>query len=106
MKKIDLTGQRFGYLKVLEEAERNKNHHIFWSCRCDCGKVVPVRGSCLRSGETRSCGCWKPKQKGKNMGRIKTQNWNKILGGKNHDEILLAGEKNTALLKNFADIWM
>ena len=56
-KKIDLTGHRFGRLVVIREAGR-KNGHVVWLCRCDCGNEVTVRGNCLTSGHTSSCGCF------------------------------------------------
>lgn len=57
-KKIDLTGQRFGKLLVLEEAERPANikkKHIFWKCQCDCGNIYICDGTNLRSGRTTQC---------------------------------------------------
>jgi 5-methylcytosine-specific restriction endonuclease McrA len=57
-KVIDLTGQRFGKLVVLEGGkERNKHGQIQWKCRCDCGEVKEVTGAKLRSGHIKSCGC-------------------------------------------------
>ena len=74
---IDLTGQRFGRLTVIERAPnkpqvhgpnynpidkngKKKKEKIFamWRCRCDCGKEVIVRGSSLVHGRTTSCGCY------------------------------------------------
>ena len=54
---IDLTGQRFGKLVVLEEAGRNMDGSVVWLCRCDCGKVTREIGTRMRNGYTRSCGC-------------------------------------------------
>lgn len=56
--KIDLTGQRFGRLVVVEEAGANKGGRILWRCKCDCGKISVVVGYNLRSGNTKSCGCY------------------------------------------------
>ena len=56
-KKLDLTGQRFGRLVVLHEAERSKIGKIRWLCQCDCGNTVIVQTGHLRSGHTQSCGC-------------------------------------------------
>lgn len=53
---IDLTGQKFGKLTVLEVGER-RNHFIFWKCLCECGNKKNIRGSDLKKGATRSCGC-------------------------------------------------
>lgn len=55
-KLIDLTGQRFGKLTVIERAG-TKNKHVTWRCICDCGKETIVKGNSLTSGLTRSCGC-------------------------------------------------
>lgn len=57
----DMTGQRFGKLVVLEQAEdeitKKGMRHIRWLCKCDCGNEIVTRGTALRSGHTRSCGC-------------------------------------------------
>lgn len=58
-KLIDLTGQRFGHLTVIELKGFDKYHESMWMCVCTCGKVVVVRGSALRSGHTVSCGCYR-----------------------------------------------
>lgn len=60
-KAIDMTGQRFGMLAVLKRAENvfsgGRSVHATWVCLCDCGNIVTVRGYCLRSGNSTSCGC-------------------------------------------------
>lgn len=56
-KKIDLIGQRFNRLVVIEEVGRNKQGFVMWHCKCDCGNEVDVSGSKLRNGNTKSCGC-------------------------------------------------
>ena len=53
---VDLTGQRFGRLVVIERAA-SKGGHATWKCKCDCGKVLTVVGYSLKSGNTKSCGC-------------------------------------------------
>lgn len=58
MGKIDLKGQRFGRLVVVEEAGRDKHGHVLWKCRCDCGSETIVYVHSLRSGDTTSCGCF------------------------------------------------
>lgn len=62
MKLIDLTGQKFGRLLVLErDYEYQKKHNYikpYWKCRCNCGKIVTVMGKSLREGKTKSCGCF------------------------------------------------
>ena len=56
--KIDITGKTFGRLTVEMEAGRDNFGQVMWECRCSCGKTVVVRGRDLRSGGTKSCGCW------------------------------------------------
>lgn len=52
---IDMTGQRYGFLRVVERAD-TKNKGARWRCLCDCGKEAVVRRSSLLAGQ-RSCGC-------------------------------------------------
>lgn len=54
----DLTGERYGRLTVLGEYSRNSHGTYFWKCRCDCGNECVVRGDNLKSGDTKSCGCF------------------------------------------------
>lgn len=61
MQVIDLTGQKFGRLTVIDLAPphvtKGGQRLTRWRCVCDCGKVGLFRSSALRRGETRSCGC-------------------------------------------------
>lgn len=59
-RQINLAGQRFGSLTVLEPAEK-RGGQKYWKCRCDCGKETIVRQSYLKSGKTKSCGCLRTK---------------------------------------------
>jgi hypothetical protein len=52
----DLTGQVFGYLRVIDMAFRRGNR-FFWECRCRCGGVKILGGKNLKSGATTHCGC-------------------------------------------------
>lgn len=56
-KLIDITGQRFGRLVVLEFAYKTKRRQSFWKCQCDCGNTTYVYGGHLKTGHTTSCGC-------------------------------------------------
>lgn len=60
---IDLTGQTFGKLYVIERVssttgKANKNK-VVWKCQCQCGRVVNVVAGNLRSGKQVSCGCYR-----------------------------------------------
>lgn len=56
MKRIDLTGQRFGRLTVIRY-DHSEHDGAHWLCKCDCGKEKVAAGYSLRSGNTKSCGC-------------------------------------------------
>lgn len=56
MKKLDLTGQIFNRLTVIKEVKSPENDS-HWLCQCECGNLVEIRGTAIKSGATRSCGC-------------------------------------------------
>ena len=58
VKLIDLTGQKFGLLTVIEKAP-SRNRHTMWKCLCDCGNECEVSGEYLKKDakQIRSCGC-------------------------------------------------
>lgn len=56
-KKQDLVGQKFGMLTVIARSQTAKRGHILWKCVCECGNEKDVRGSYLKSGSRKSCGC-------------------------------------------------
>lgn len=58
-KLIDITGQKFGRLTVKSLCKSGNNVKTTWICDCDCGnKNIEVRGDRLKSGQTKSCGCY------------------------------------------------
>ncbi len=48
---------RFGMLTLLEMEQRKGRR--YWRCTCDCGAECVVEESHLKSGHTRSCGCYR-----------------------------------------------
>lgn len=64
---IDLTGQRFGRLKVIERAPNHiqpcGKSKVLWKCICDCGNEICTDGYGLRKGMTKSCGCYGKEQR-------------------------------------------
>ena len=56
---VDLTGRVFGRLTVLSIAGRSKRG-VQYTCRCSCPShpIITVSGKDLRSGNTKSCGCY------------------------------------------------
>jgi hypothetical protein len=58
----DIAGERFGRLIAIRATEERRSGHIAWLCRCDCGRSGLFSGKKLRTGHTKSCGCWKVDQ--------------------------------------------
>ena len=55
---IDLTGQRFGRLTVIERSGKvTKGCSVYWKCICDCGNETIVARNNLKRRKTKSCGC-------------------------------------------------
>ena len=55
----DIVGERFGSLVVMNRAPNRNTRQSWWTCRCDCGREVEVRGIKLVNHHTKSCGCLK-----------------------------------------------
>lgn len=62
-KMIDLMGQKFGKLTVVElliisnQGKNGNKQQTTWKCLCECGNYHNVTTSNLRAGQVRSCGC-------------------------------------------------
>ena len=78
-KYVDLSGQKFGRLTVVEYAGKNKYNRTQWLCRCDCGNDKIVSSNSLNSGKTKSCGClWKEQVKKSNSIDIIGEKYGKL----------------------------
>ena len=53
---VDITGQVFGKLVVIEPCGKSKSGNISWLCKCSCGIEQVVVGSNLRNGNSTACG--------------------------------------------------
>lgn len=57
----DLTGRKYGRWTVIKRAENHITSGGYsvtmWNCVCKCGNIRVVRGSDLKSGKSKSCGC-------------------------------------------------
>lgn len=56
VKKIDISGQKFGMLFALDYSH-TENKRRFYNCLCDCGIYTKVARKLLVRGDTKSCGC-------------------------------------------------
>ena len=77
-KLIDLSGQKFDKLLVLEKA-LSRARHVYWRCQCDCGNIVEVSGESLRRNIPHNCGCVKQKAKSE-IEQLKQQKLNYLVG--------------------------
>jgi len=51
-------GLKFHRLTVVKLHSRDAHYNKRWECLCDCGNTHIVLGDKLRSGRTKSCGCY------------------------------------------------
>ena len=72
--KIDLTGNRYGRLTVLQEDGKTNHGDLRWLCKCDCGNIKTITGSKLKRGWTKSCGCIQKEWASRNMSTHKMSN--------------------------------
>jgi hypothetical protein len=70
-RKLDLRGQKFGLLTVIEEVGKTKHGNTLWKCICSCNNINEriTSASCLRRKDSISCGCSTHRPASKN------QNW-------------------------------
>lgn len=64
---IDITGQQFGRLVVLKRVGTDQSKNILWLCECECGNRIITRGTNLRKGNTKSCGCLRKEKSSKRI---------------------------------------
>lgn len=85
MKKLDITGQKFGYWTALKRVGSytvKRGGYSLWSCQCECGLIKNVSLSALKNGITTSCGCKRSlnqKQKYSNTDPIPGEKYNDLI---------------------------
>lgn len=53
-----MTGTRCNRWLCIRPIEKTREGQWKWECQCDCGNIRVVRGGDLRSGGSKSCGCY------------------------------------------------
>lgn len=54
----NIANQKFGKLTAIKDTgKRTSNRSVIWECICECGNIIEVDGTSLRTGHTTSCGC-------------------------------------------------
>lgn len=57
--RLDLLGKRFTRLLVVKfSGVKEGRRESLWECLCDCGNTAIIPAGQLRSGQTKSCGCY------------------------------------------------
>jgi len=54
----DITGQKFNMLTAIKFSHKDKSRNHYWLVSCECGKEKIITRGSLRSGNSRSCGCY------------------------------------------------
>lgn len=54
---VDIKYKKFGKLRAINMVGTDAFGSVMWKCYCECGKIKTVRGSLLRNGTTKNCGC-------------------------------------------------
>lgn len=64
----DLSGKAFRKLTVqyraADHVQPSGQHKRVWHCKCECGNECDVRASDLKTGNTKSCGCFQESRRG------------------------------------------
>jgi hypothetical protein len=71
-KLIDMLGKKYNRLTVISRAE-NEGTRASWHCLCDCGNSITLNGKQIRSGHTKSCGCYRKEVTAPSQGKDNTK---------------------------------
>lgn len=64
-KLVDITGNTYGYLRVIGFSHIGGRRRSYWKCEClRCGKIVTLRKDefAYSYSHDKSCGCWHPEE--------------------------------------------
>ena len=71
-KLIDMIGKKFNRLTIVSRAA-NEDTRAAWNCVCDCGNTITLNGKQIRSGHTKSCGCYRKEVTAPAQGKSNTK---------------------------------
>lgn len=71
---LDIVGQKFNRWTAIKRVQEN-NTRSLWYCQCDCGKFGNVSTGALKSGRSKSCGCFCVEKNSSKIGE-KNHRWN------------------------------
>lgn len=73
----DITGQKYGRLTAVVCVGSDEKGNAMWVLKCECGKTIQTCGNRVRSGKTKSCGCYRHEmrvQRGRLLGKKRDDN--------------------------------
>jgi hypothetical protein len=71
---VNLAGNRYERLLVKRYCGKSQ-----WLCQCDCGLEVTIRSSSLKSGMTKSCGCYRKEINHGKLNTLEYRSWAMML---------------------------
>lgn len=79
IKAVDIKGMRYKYLKAIRPTDkRDKDGHVFWECKCDCGKNVYLESYRFIRGDMASCGCKREEMQSEICKKLYAEGKNKL----------------------------
>jgi len=112
MKKIDLTGHKFGRLTAIKFVKFSNNKTTYWLCECDCGNKKLIQYESLVTKKTVSCGCFRKeinKTKFTTHGKSKSkiykiwQSMKERCGNKNNKDYGNYGDRGIKICKRWGN---
>lgn len=82
-RRLELTGQKFNRLTIIEFSHMDKWGTTCWLCKCDCGNEKIVQSGNLRRGKIKSCGCLRSEQAIENIKKVRDRRLPKGIAARN-----------------------
>jgi hypothetical protein len=97
VKNVDISGQIFGRLTVIERILDDSTNKAIWKCQCECGNIHNVARGSLLQGLTKSCGCLQFDRMYKGHKGLSGKYWYRVLRG--------AKKRNLNIAITIEDAW-
>ena len=93
--RISMINKEFGRLRVIAQTEANTSgtRGAWYLCQCQCGNTKTVRGTSLRKGQTKSCGCLRNEVTAERNRRTAEEKYD-LTGRRYHNLTVLGGTED------------